>query len=59
MFLRPPSPAAVTPSASGSWVDKPCVVYGATRVNDLSVIARAGIYYHFNFGAAAPVVADY
>jgi outer membrane immunogenic protein len=32
---------------------------GATRVNYQGVIARAGVNYHFNWGAAAPVVARY
>jgi outer membrane immunogenic protein len=41
------------PSAS------PAVVYGATRVNYQGVIARAGINYHFNWFAPAPVVAKY
>jgi outer membrane immunogenic protein len=33
--------------------------YGATRVNYQGVIARAGVNYHFNWFAPAPVVAKY
>jgi outer membrane immunogenic protein len=32
---------------------------GATRVNYQGVIARAGVNYHFNWFAPAPVVAKY
>jgi outer membrane immunogenic protein len=32
---------------------------GATRVNYQGVIARVGVNYHFNWGAAAPIVAKY
>jgi outer membrane immunogenic protein len=37
----------------------PLVTYGAARVNYQGVIARAGINYHFNWFAPAPVVASY
>jgi outer membrane immunogenic protein len=37
----------------------PLVTYGAARVNYQGVIARAGINYHFNWFAPAPVVAKY
>jgi outer membrane immunogenic protein len=33
--------------------------YGSTRVNYQGVIARAGVNYHFNWFAPAPVVANY
>jgi outer membrane immunogenic protein len=47
-------------SSSGSGPSaSPAVVYGATRVNYQGVIARAGINYHFNWFAPAPVVAKY
>lgn len=32
---------------------------GAAQVNYQGVIARAGVNYHFNWGAAAPVIAKY
>jgi outer membrane immunogenic protein len=57
------SVATAPESASGRWGSgpsaSPAVVYGATRVNYQGVIARAGINYHFNWFAPAPVVAKY
>ncbi|GLI92999.1 outer-membrane immunogenic protein [Methylocystis echinoides] len=37
----------------------PLVTVGAVRVNYQGVIARAGVNYHFNWFAPAPVVASY
>jgi outer membrane immunogenic protein len=46
--------------AAFSWVDlSPAAAIGATRVNYQGVIARAGVNYHFNWFAPAPVVASY
>jgi outer membrane immunogenic protein len=37
----------------------PSIALGNARVNYQGVIARAGVNYHFNWGAAAPIVAKY
>jgi outer membrane immunogenic protein len=46
-------------SSDGTIGSVPSVAFGNVRVNYQGVIARAGINYHFNWGAAAPVVAAY
>lgn len=55
-----PAPAGVEVDFNqrpGYWSSS-YVAYGTTRVNYQGVIARAGVNYHFNMGAA-PVVASY
>jgi outer membrane immunogenic protein len=41
------------------WFNNGASAIGATRVNYQGVIARAGVNYHFNWFAPAPVVAKY
>ncbi|GLI94288.1 outer membrane protein [Methylocystis echinoides] len=53
---------AAAPEGCGDYCGpsgSPATAYGATRVNYQGVIARAGVNYHFNWFAPAPVVAKY
>jgi outer membrane immunogenic protein len=52
--MNVPTYAAATSGNYGS-----AMTYGATRVNYQGVIARAGVNYHFNWFAPAPVAAKY
>jgi outer membrane immunogenic protein len=45
--------------ASGFYSLNPSQIVGGSRVNFQGVIARVGVNYHFNWGAAAPIVAKY
>jgi outer membrane immunogenic protein len=56
--MNVPTVSYATAPVSGS-LDSGLTAIGATRVNYQGVIARAGVNYHFNWGAAAPVVAKY
>jgi outer membrane immunogenic protein len=52
---------AMAPDPNG-WITNnlpTSAIFGSSRVNYQGVIARAGVNYHFNWGAAAPVVAKY
>ena len=44
---------------SDNFATSAATAIGATRVNYQGVIARAGVNYHFNWAAPAPVVAKY
>jgi outer membrane immunogenic protein len=45
--------------AAGYYSLNPAQIVGGSRVNYQGVIARMGINYHFNWAAAAPIVAKY
>jgi outer membrane immunogenic protein len=53
------APVSYSGSSSSSWYNNGASAIGATRVNYQGVIARAGVNYHFNWFAPAPVVAKY
>jgi outer membrane immunogenic protein len=53
------TPASGLPAQMGTVIGEAQALFPNSRISVNGVIARAGINYHFNWGAAAPVVAKY
>ncbi|WP_363349556.1 porin family protein [Methylocystis echinoides] len=53
------TPASGLPAQMGAVIGEAQGLFPHTRVNVNGVIARAGVNYHFNWGASAPVIAKY